>query len=124
MSTTSPSAPESGRTSALVVYAFYLLSIPSASIFALFGVVWALLARDGAGPLARSHLDFQIRTWFKAFWWTIGFAILGVIGAATVWLGIGFVILGFAMLGGLILYLWFTVVSALGLVRLLDNRPG
>lgn len=123
MSNTSFPAPEPGRSSAFIVYVLYLLSIPSAAVFALFGVIVALAAKDGAGPLARSHIDFQIRTWFTAFWWTIGLAILAVIGWITTIIGIGFILLWLAGLGAVILYIWFTVVSLLGLLALLDNRP-
>ena len=123
MSTTPFSAAEPGRTSALAVYVLFLLSIPSASLFALLGVIVAIAAKDGSGPLARSHLNYQIRTWFTAFWWTIGLAILGVIGVLTSWLGIGFLLIGAAWVGAGILFLWFTVVSFFGLLALLDNRP-
>lgn len=123
MSTTPLRAAEPGRTSAFVVYALYLLSIPSAAIFALLGVIVAMAARDGAGPLARSHLDHQIRIWFTAFWWTIGLAILAIIGWLTLVVLIGAVLLWIAGLGSLILFLWFTVKSGLGLLALMDNRP-
>lgn len=123
MSTTPLPAPEPGRSSAFIVYVLYLLSIPSAAIFALLGVIVALASKDGAGALSRSHLDYQARIWFTAFWWTIGLAILAGIGAVTIWLGIGFIFIGIASLGALVLYLWFTVVSFFGLLALLDNRP-
>lgn len=123
MSTTPLRAAEPGRTSAFVVYVLYLLSIPSAAIFALLGVIVAMAARDGAGPLARSHLDHQIRIWFTAFWWTIGLAILAIIGWLTLVVLIGAVLLWIAGLGSLILFLWFTVKSGLGLLALMDNRP-
>ncbi|SRR5690606_138774 len=122
MSTTPLPAPEPGRSAAFIVYALYLLSIPSAAIFALFGVIVALAARDGAGPLARTHLDYQIRIWFTAFWWTIALAIVAVIGWITFIIG-GFLLVWLAGLGALILYLWFTVVSFFGLLALLDYRP-
>lgn len=122
MSTTPLPAPEPGRSSAFIVYVLYLLSIPSAAIFALFGVILALAAKDGSGPLARSHLAYQTRIWFTAFWWTIALAILAVIGWITFIIG-GFVLVWLAGLGALILYLWFTVVSFLGFLALLDNRP-
>ncbi len=123
MSNTPLPVPEPGRSSAFIVYVLYLLSIPSAAIFALFGVIVALAARDGAGPLARSHLDYQIRTWFTAFWWTIGLAILAILGWLTAIIGIGFLLLWAAGLGAVVLYLWFTVVSLFGLLALIDNRP-
>ena len=122
MSTTSLPQSEPGGTSAFLVYVLYLLSIPSAAIFALLGVIVALAARDGADPLARSHLDYQIRIWFQAFWWTIGFGVLAIIGAATIWLGVGVIPLAIAAIGALVLYLWFTVVSFFGFLALLDNR--
>ncbi|MEZ5971711.1 MAG: hypothetical protein R3C31_07910 [Hyphomonadaceae bacterium] len=122
MSTTPLPANEPGRTSAFLVYALYLLSIPSAAVFALFGIIVALAARDGAGPLAHSHLEYQVRIWFQAFWWTIGFGILAILGVATSWLGVGLILLAIAGIGGFVLYLWFTVVSLFGLLALLDNR--
>jgi uncharacterized membrane protein len=122
MSTTPLPAPEPGRSSAFIVYVLYLLSIPSAAIFALFGVILALAAKDGSGPLARSHLSYQTRIWFTAFWWTIALAIVAVIGWITFIIG-GFLLVWLAGLGALILYLWFTVVSFLGLLALMDNRP-
>lgn len=123
MSTTSLPQSEPGRTSAFLVYVLFLLSIPSAAIFALLGVIVALAARDGAGPLARSHLDYQIRIWFTAFWWTIGLALLAGLGAITAWVfGLGFLLMGAAAIGAFILYLWFTVVSFFGLLAFLDNR--
>ena len=122
--TTNPlSAPEAGRSSAFVVYVLYLLSIPSFAVFALFGIIVALAARDGAGPLARSHLDDQIRIWFVAFWWTVALAILAVFGWLTVVILIGIPLLWIAGLGSLILFLWFTVKSFFGLLALMDNRP-
>ena len=122
MSTTPLPAPEPGRSSAFIVYVLYLFSIPSAAIFALFGVIVALAARDGAGPLARSHLDYQIRTWFTAFWWTIGLGILAIVGWLTVIIGIGIILIWIAGLGAIVLYVWFTVVSLFGLLALIDNR--
>lgn len=123
MSNTSPAADEPGRLSAMIVYGLYLLSIPSAAIFALVGVIVALAARDGAGPLARSHLDDQVRVWFIAFWWAIGIGLLTFIGAMLSVVLIGFPILWIAGGLGFCVMLWFTIKSALGLLTLLDNRP-
>src|SRR5690349_1870841 len=123
MSNTSTSpADEPGRLSAIIVYALYLLSIPSAAIFALLGVIVALAAKDGAGPLARSHLNDQIRIWFIAFWWAIGIALLAVIGAILTLVLIGFPILWLCGILGFCVMVWFTIKSFLGLLALLDNR--
>jgi uncharacterized membrane protein len=123
MSTTSLPTEQPGRTAAFLVYVLYLLSIPSAGIFALIGVIVALASRDGASPLARSHLDDQIRVWFIAFWWAVGLAIIGVIGWILVpLLGLGLLVLWAVWLTGALVCLWFIVKSVLGLVALLDNR--
>ena len=124
MTTTPPSsAPEPGRGAAMLVYILYLLSIPSAAIFALIGVIVALASREGASPLARAHLDYQVRIWFTSFWWTIALFILAAIGTVLTIVLVGFPILWLAACGFLIIFIWFTVVSFLGLLALLDNRP-
>lgn len=117
-------APEpAGRLSAFLGYGFYLLSIPSLAVFALVGVVFAYAGRGGADPLARSHLDAQIRLFWWAFWWAVFLAIAGVISAVLTIVLIGFPLLWLVGVIGFIVMCWFTVKSALGLLRLLDNRP-
>lgn len=123
MSVNTTSYPEAGRSAAFVVYALYLLSIPSLAVFALIGVIVALVSRDGAGPLARSHLDDQIRVWFIAFWWAIGLAILAAVGVILSVVLIGIPILWLAGLLGLCVMIWFTVKALLGLLALMDGRP-
>jgi uncharacterized membrane protein len=123
MTNTSYAPSEAGRGSAFAVYALYLLSIPSFALFALLGVIVAIAARDGAGPLARSHLDDQIRFWFVAFWWAIGIAVITLIGWILSVVLIGIPILLIAGLLSLILLIWFTVKSFFGLLKLLDGRP-
>jgi uncharacterized membrane protein len=121
--TFNPAQSEAGRGSALIVYALYLLSIPSLAIFALVGVIFAYAARDGAGPLARSHLDDQIRIWWVAFWWAVAVAILFGLGVLLAVVLIGFPIMWIAGLIGFIFFIWFTVKALLGLLALLDGRP-
>lgn len=115
--------PEAGRGAAFVVYALYLLSIPSLAIFALIGFIVALASRDGAGPLARSHLDDQVRVWLIAFWWAVGLGILAVVGAILTVVLVGIPILWLVGLLGLCVMIWFTVKALLGLLALLDGRP-
>jgi uncharacterized membrane protein len=116
-------AAEPGRGAAFLVYVLYLLSIPSAAIFALVGVIVALVSRDGAGPLARSHLDDQIRIWMVAFWWGVFLVIAAIIGALLTVILIGFPILWLVGAAGFLVMVWFTIKSALGLLALLDGRP-
>jgi uncharacterized membrane protein len=112
-----------GRGAAFAVYVLYLLSIPSAALFALVGVIVALASRDGAGPVARSHLDDQIRVWMIAFWWGVFLVIASIIGGLLTIVLIGFPILWLTGLIGLGVMVWFTIKSALGLLALLDGRP-
>ncbi len=101
----------------------YLLSIPSAALFALLGVVWAMVARDGAGPLARSHLVDQVRIWFVAFWWGVVLFVAGAVGWLLTPVLIGFPVLWIVGGVGLIVMIWFTIKSLFGLLALLDGRP-
>jgi len=112
-----------GRGAAFLVYGLYLLSIPSAAIFALIGVMVALSSRDGASPLARSHLDDQIRIWMIAFWWGVFLLVAAVIGALLTIVLIGFPILWIVAGLGFLVMVWFTIKSALGLLALMDDRP-
>ena len=112
-----------GRGAAFLVYVLYLLSIPSAAIFALIGVIVALSSRDGASPLARSHLDDQIRVWMIAFLWGLFLLVAAVIGALLTVVLIGFPILWIVGGLGFLVMVWFTIKSALGLLALLDGRP-
>jgi uncharacterized membrane protein len=114
---------EAGRSTAFVVYVLYLLSIPSFAVFALIGVIIALVGRGDAGPIARSHLDDQVRIWFVAFWWAVGLALLALIGAILTVVLIGFPILWLVGAIGFVVMLWFTIKSLLGLLALIDNRP-
>jgi len=121
--TNAPTTNEAGRSSALIVYVLYLLSIPSFAVFALIGVILAVVARNEAGPFARSHLDDQVRVWFIAFWWGVGLALLALIGGILTFVLIGFPILWIVGVLGLIVMIWFTIKSLLGLLALMDNRP-
>ncbi|HYD87683.1 MAG TPA: hypothetical protein VEA80_09425 [Vitreimonas sp.] len=120
--TVNASQTEAGRGAAFAVYALYLLSIPSAAVFALIGVIVAYAARDGAGPLARSHLDHAIRIWWTAFWWVVGGWILVGLGFVLMIALIGFPIMWLGGLILLIILIWFTVKALLGLLALLDAR--
>jgi uncharacterized membrane protein len=92
-------------------------------MFALVGVIVALATRGGAGPLARSHLDDQIRIWFVAFWWAIALALVWLVGLLLTVVLVGFPIIWLVGLVGLLVMIWFTVKSLLGLLALLDGRP-
>jgi uncharacterized membrane protein len=122
MSDTSIFRTDAGRGAAMATYILYLLSIPSAGLFALVGVIVAYVSRDGAGPLARSHLDDAIRIWWVAFMWGVALVIAYVIGGLLTVVLIGFPILWLAGIVGLIVMIWFTVKSLLGLLALLDAR--
>jgi uncharacterized membrane protein len=123
MTTVPPSPVQPGRGAALAVYVLYLLSIPSAAIFALVGVIVAIAAKDGAGPFARSHLDDQVRIWFVAFWWGVALVLVALIGWLLTFVLIGFAVLWIVGIAAFLVMVWFTVKSFFGLLALLDGRP-
>lgn len=113
---------DSGRLSAMAVYVLYLLSIPSAALLALVGVIVAYATRDGASPLARAHLDEAIRIWWVAVWWAVAGAVIFAIGMLLTVILIGFVIMWIGGIVAFIGFIWFTVKSLLALLKLLDSR--
>ena len=120
--TTTPSSRSESKAGAVVVYALYLLSIPSAAMLALAGVLVALICREGAAGLARAHLDDQIRIWSIAFLWGVGLFAAGLVAVALTVVLIGFPLLWLVWAAGFAVILWFTIKSVIGLLALLDGR--
>ncbi|MEQ7156733.1 hypothetical protein [Brevundimonas aurifodinae] len=109
-----------GKPAALIAWGLYVLSIPSANVLVLVGLVVAYAARGSATGVARQHMDAQIALFWSVFWWTIALWVLIALSAVTVILiplAIVFWLLWF------LLSVWFTVKSVLGIINLLQDRP-
>ena len=113
---------EQGKVAALLAWGLYILSIPSANVLVLVGLIVAYAGRSSASGLALEHLNAQIRLFWSVFWWTIAcwVAIAVSAVASVVLIGIPF-LLFFALLWFLI-SVWFTVKSIFGLINLLGDR--
>ena len=108
-----------GRPAALIAWGLYILSIPSANILVLVGLVVAYAGRRGATGLALRHIEAQIALFWSVFWWTIILWIVTIVSFATVVLFfIGFI----SLLLLFLLHIWFTVKSVLALINLLQDR--
>lgn len=114
---------ERGRATAFIAYALYLLSIPSAGILALVGLIVAYVGRDEATGAARTHIEEQIRVWWIAFWWGVAIVLGYIVGGALTVVLVGIPILILAWFAALVVGIWFTVKSLFGLIALLDGRP-
>jgi len=115
-------AADEGRTAALVVWGLYLLSIPSAAVFALVGVIVAYVSRDEASPMAYAHFQEQIRLFWIAFAWGVALFLASIPAWMLTIVLIGFPMLWLIGLIGFVVMVWFTVKSLIGLLRLLDRR--
>src|SRR6218665_230276 len=106
-----------GKPAALIAWALYILSIPSANVLVLVGLVVAYAARGSANGVARQHIDAQIALFWSVFWWTIAlWVLIGIsILASVVLIGIPFLLLFVAL--WFLLSVWFTVKSILGVVN-------
>ncbi|MDX2239033.1 MAG: hypothetical protein NW203_15830 [Hyphomonadaceae bacterium] len=117
----------SGNLGAALVYGLYLLSIPSAAAFALVGVILAYVMRSEATGLARSHIEGQIKLWWTAVWWAIGLGLLTIVAwifnVTIIGLIIGIPLLGLIGIVGFVVFLWFTVMSGWGLLKLMNGEP-
>lgn len=116
-----------GKPAALIAWGLYILSLPSANLLVIVGLIVAYAGRSGATGVARAHIDAQIGLFWSVFWWTIllwvGIAIcLASFFAAP---PTGLVLIPLALLLGLALFfltVWFTIKSIIGLIRLFEDR--
>ena len=122
-----PGHESEGRPAALIAWGLYILSLPSANLLVIVGLIVAYAGRNSASGLPRQHIDAQIGLFWSVFGWTIGLwvligiCVLSVIGAP--WLGLFLVPLAILLgLGLLFLTIWFTVKSVIGLINLLGDR--
>ena len=112
-----------GRDGAVVAWILYILSIPSANVLVLVGLVLAYVNRGSATGLAAQHVEAQISLFWSVFWVSaVLWVLIAVSAVASVFLiGIPFLILFGLLL--LLVSIWFTVKSVLGLLALLNDRP-
>ncbi len=117
-----PGSGDDGKVAALAAWALFILSIPSANLLVLVGLVVAYAARSSAAGVPRQHLDAQIRLFWSVFWWTIAcwIGIAVSIVASMVLIGIPFLILFWVL--WFLISVWFTVKSVFGLLNLLGDR--
>jgi uncharacterized membrane protein len=117
-----PGHEAEGKVPALIGWGLYILSIPSANVLVLVGLVVAYAARSSASGLALEHLNAQIRLFWSVFWWTIACWIAIAVSAlaSVILIGIPFLII--FGLAWFVISIWFTVKSIFGLINLLGDR--
>ncbi|WBT05697.1 hypothetical protein PFY01_13385 [Brevundimonas vesicularis] len=115
--------PSEGKVGALIAWALFILSIPSANVLVLIGLVVSYVTRGTATGVARQHIEAQIWLFWSVFWWTIA-AWVGIFVSAlasVVLIGIPFLLL--FLLIWFLLSVWFTIKSVIGLLNLLNDKP-
>ena len=112
-----------GRVAALVAWALFILSIPSANILVLVGLAVAYVSRGAATGVARQHIDAQIALFWSVFWWTVAAWVGILISIPLAAIGVGIVTAIAFALALLVLHVWFTVKSVIGLIALFQNKP-
>ncbi len=122
-----PGHESEGKPAALIAWGLYILSLPSANLLVIVGLIVAYAGRGGSDGLSRAHIDAQIGLFWSVFWWTIllwigiGACVVGFIAVPA--MGLVLVPLGLILgLGLLFLTVWFTIRSIIGLFNLLGGR--
>lgn len=123
----SPGHESEGKPAALIAWGLFILSLPSANLLVIVGLIVAYAGRGGSDGLSRAHIDAQIALFWSVFWWTIllwiGIAVCVVGVFAMEGAGLLLVTLGLLLgLGLLFLTVWFTIKSLIGLFNLLGGR--
>jgi uncharacterized membrane protein len=116
-----------GRPAALIAWGLYILSLPSANLLVIVGLIVAYAGRSGSAGLSRIHIDAQIALFWSVFWWTIllwiGIAICVFAFIAVPAMGVILVPVALLLgLGLLVLTVWFTIKSLMGVIHLLNDR--
>ncbi|MGZ9114397.1 MAG: hypothetical protein ACXW3K_07215 [Brevundimonas sp.] len=116
-----------GKPAAMIAWGLYLLSLPSANLLAVVGLIVAYAGRGGATGLALAHIEAQIGLFWSVFWWTIllwiGIAICGISFFAAPVTGV--ILVPLALVLGLALFfltVWFTIKSIIGLINLFGDK--
>ena len=115
--------PSEGKVGALIAWGLFILSIPSANILVLVGLVVSYAMRGTAAGVARQHIDAQIALFWSVFWWTVAAWIGIIVSIPLTVIGIGIITLIAFALALLVLHIWFTVKSIIGLIHLLQDKP-
>ena len=119
----SPGHESEGKPAALIAWGLYILSLPSANLLVIVGLIVAYAGRGGSDGLSRAHIDAQIRLFWSTIllWIGIGVWLVSLFIAPAMGLVLApvAVLLG---LGLLLLTVWFTIRSLIGLFRLLGDK--
>ena len=113
---------DDGKVAAVLAWGLYILSIPSANVLVLIGLVVAYAGRGSAAGVPLQHLNAQIRLFWSVFWWTIACWIAIAISAVASVVLIGIPFLFFFLLVWFLIIVWFTVRTIFGLIALLGDR--
>ena len=123
----SPGHESQGKPAAMIAWGLYILSLPSANLLVIVGLIVAYAGRGGSDGVSRAHLDAQIGLFWSVFWWTvllwIGFwaCVVGVFSVPA--MGVALVPLAVILLLALLLLtVCFTIKSILGLVALMGGK--
>lgn len=116
-----------GKPAAMMVWALFMLALPSANLLAIVGMLVAASARSGATGLARQHLDRQLKLFWSSAVFNIVLTAICMVGIVSLamdlsqaaWLLPLTVVSGLALIG---LTLWFTIRSAIGALNLARDR--
>ena len=116
-----------GKPAAMIVWALFILALPSANLLAIVGMLVAASARGGTAGLARQHLDRQLKLFWSAA--VLNIVLMAICMASIAGLAMDLSqagwLLPLAIISGLALIvttLWFTVRSAIGALNLARDR--
>jgi len=111
-----------GKVAALVAWVLFLLSLPSANVLVLVGLIVAYAGRANATGIGRAHIEAQIQLFWSVFWWTVACWIAIAVSALASFALIGIPFLFLFLLLWFVITIWFTVKSLFGLLRLLQDQ--
>jgi uncharacterized membrane protein len=105
---------DGGRSTANLNYILFIVGFFT-GITALIGVILAYVNRDNAAEPFRSHLNWQIKIFWRGIWFGLGIAVTYFVAAVAGILTVGF---GFIlMLIPMALGIWWMVWTLLAIIK-------
>ena len=112
-----PAPTSSGRLLPATAYALYFIGLAN-GLTILFGLVLAYVSRERADPVARSHYDFLIWTFWLGIVWAVIGGLLMLVGLPLSLVLIGLPVVAFGAIILALLGVWFVVRLCIGAIHL------
>lgn len=107
----------------IVAYALHLGGFATGGVTNLIAIIMDYVLRGDATGWARTHYDFQIRTFWIALIGLLVATVVAIVSAPLIFLVVGIPMIILDVLFSVGLAVWFAVRCIIGLIHAADSKP-